>query len=137
MLRELPDHDQWTIMDNLLIQVPQHSFLACHPEQREKRKLAFDSDALLDSFPLRRPELQLTRDGDNYALIRASHRTHLTQAEHFFVAMSNGIRSVREIIADTRLATHPEHTLVEFAIELYKRMWQRGHIFFSRIRWPA
>ena len=134
ILRELPEVDQWAIMDNLLLQVPHHSFLACHPQQRDKRVIGFAGDTLLDSFPLRRPGLQLTRDGENYGLTRGSPKLRLSKAEHFFIQMSDGTRSVREIVAHRALASHPEHNLLEFAREFYRRMWQRGHVFLSRVR---
>ena len=137
MLRKLPEPDQWVIVDNLLLQALQHSFLACHPEQCGLRRIGFDRDEFFDCFPLRRPELQIVRDGSAYAMVRGSLRYRLTATEHFIVKLSDGTRSVREIIANEALASHSEEARMQFAREFYRRMWQRGHIFLSRIKSPA
>jgi hypothetical protein len=137
ILRAVPQQDQWAIVDNLLMQALHHSFLACHPERRESRCPLFDSEAILDSFPLRRPEVRLAHEGADYILTRPSVRTRLTQAEGFLMTMADGTCSLRDIVAHPAWTAHPEADRLEFTKEWARRMWQRGNIFLSRIRCSA
>ena len=88
MPRQLPQANQWAVVDNLVLQAMHHAFLACQRGRLAQRWPEFESDALLDTFPVRRPDLQLTGEGTDYVLSRRSVRVRLTEAGSFLIRMA-------------------------------------------------
>jgi SAM-dependent methyltransferase len=125
----LPDRQQWSVMERINTRNACHFFTACRADRpRASYRIDFASPAILDAVPHFR--YRCGRDGQS--VFRPDWRMSLAPAQAAVLALVNGERTVREIIADViRRETPPQRATgegEEFVRTFFQSLWQRDFI---------
>jgi SAM-dependent methyltransferase len=130
-LERLPERDQWAVIENLMLMIPNHCFFACRPE-REFAGVDFSGDGWLDYRPVLHPAASAGGHGDRAKITLHKVELDLRGLDVFFLSQIDGKRTIRDVMADRRLASIAEAVRINHACDFYSRMWRRGIMFFPR-----
>jgi hypothetical protein len=126
-LQRLPERDQWAVIENLMLQISKHSFFACRPE-RGFVAVDFFGDGWLGYRPVLHPEASAGGDGGGAKIVLRKLEVALKGLDVFFLSQINGQRTIRDIIADPRVASNGE--TFNRACDFFGRMWRLGVMLF-------
>jgi SAM-dependent methyltransferase len=130
-LEGAPERDQWAVIENLLLMISTHGFFACRPE-RGFVSVDFSGDGWLGYRPVLHPEATAGGTGDRAKIVHNKLKLDLKGLDVFFLSQIDGKRTIRDIIADPRLASTAEPVRIKSACDFFSRMWRLGLMFFPR-----
>jgi SAM-dependent methyltransferase len=123
-IHELPQREQWHVVDLLAQLTATHRFLLCHPDRDQRDFAPFDGDGWEAAVLHRHPDLVLTPGPDGTAsLAREWHRLTLAgDALHAF-QLIDGQRTAGQI-----LAAVPDQERRDFAAAVFAQLAEWDHI---------
>ena len=130
-LERLPERDQWAVIENLMLQISQHCFFACRPE-RGFVSVDFSGDGWLGYRPVLHPEASAEGKGDRAKIALRKLDVAVSGVDVFFLSQVDGKRTIRDMIAEPRLASVAEVSRINHAHDFFSRMWRLGVLFLER-----
>jgi SAM-dependent methyltransferase len=132
-LKATPERDQWAAVENLLLTMGRHTFVACRPE-RGYREISFSTAGYLSYFPKQVPGLRVVErsnpDSPRHARCRRGNfEFSMTHAEAILFVSSDGKRPIAQMLEHPAFASPAATAREEFARSFFERMWKLGHLW--------
>lgn len=132
-LQNMPEEEQWPIIELLGYHCGVHRFFVCHPEREKKSKISFDGEAWLGFVPIIRPRLNIVENGDIELNIPAKlkrewHEFNVHRVGITLLKSVNGVRTISEIIMASTEINH--QTNLQNSKDFFKTMHDWGHLMY-------
>lgn len=130
---ELPEMDQWPIVELFNNIHGTHRFFLCHPEREKRIKIKFDGKGWLDFVPVIRSGLKVVQMGDIQSntpakIKRSWHEFNANKIGMVLLEQVNGKRSIQEIIDNSKRLAGEITT--ENSKTFFKTMHDWGHLMY-------
>lgn len=129
----LPYRDAWAIVESLALPSNRHLFMASkHPPFIPD----FENEAFKRYVPLAYPRIETIRQPSSYPHVDAQVRRgrfmfKMHPAAHVFLKLSDGLKTVSEILQDQSFAEMAETERWLFARSVCRSLWRGGHMFLG------
>jgi SAM-dependent methyltransferase len=134
----LPEREQWAVVENITLAIGTHIFVACRPERAQPHlQVDFSTPDWEDLVPHFVPGLQSKRSDappGQPDFVRNGWFFSLGPHENLLMGGVNGVRPIREILAQPALAGHTKAARDAFGREFFRVMWRLGHLMYTRAR---
>jgi hypothetical protein len=132
MLERIPERDQWAVIENLMLTMWKHFFYVCRPERRFVG-VNFSGEGWLGYVPVLHPVASASGQGGSAKIVCRGFETPVTGLDTFFLSQTSAKRTIREMIADPRVASTAEVVRINGANDFFSRMWRLGLMFFPTV----
>jgi SAM-dependent methyltransferase len=130
-LKVISEREQWAVIENLMLTIGRHTFVACRPERRY-REISFSDTGYFSYVPKMVPGIAVVERGSLEPPRPASCRRgklefSMSYAEAMLFSSCDGKRTIAQILEHPMLASYAARE--EFGRAFFERMWKLGHLW--------
>jgi SAM-dependent methyltransferase len=132
-IRELPETEQWAVIEDLMMPTIKHDFFAARADDAEQA-IGFSGNDWVEFIPHYAPGAASTGSSpETWQIARLGIVTKLSQFEALVVSQVNGKRTIAEILKHPLLAKNQSGQLLAAGRALFGRLWRLGHLVYQRV----
>jgi SAM-dependent methyltransferase len=135
-VKAIPDREQWAVVENLMLSIGRHAFIAHRPE-RSSCEINFSNSSWPDYIPMRVPGLSIVEEekSDPQRPLRGRRgkiEFLIDRNEAALFASCNGKRTISHVVYRSTLQVPPTITREAYSRSFFERMWKLGHLWMLR-----